>query len=152
MILNWIQTLFRIIPSKILIKRIENYHTHYLGKCSDEKLFWGYLTSSFNKAGQIEKNYVVLHLFNKKGVYLKTKYYISDTSNNKSNDVLFVKLEEFVKEIEPVKFCNIKVQLFKVEIDNLIFGLIPDKKYYTIDLEPHSTISFTPPWNGYYDT
>ena len=30
------------IPDKLPIARLEGYHTYYLGKCEDGRLFWGY--------------------------------------------------------------------------------------------------------------
>lgn len=37
------------IPDKLPIMRMEDYHTHHLGKCSDGRLFWGYDTFVFTK-------------------------------------------------------------------------------------------------------
>ena len=61
------------IPDKLPIARMEDYHTHFLGKASDERLFWGYQTFAFSKPfSEIEqgddwkkyrKEYAILHTF-----------------------------------------------------------------------------------------
>jgi len=159
--INWIYWLLKKIPSKIPIKRIEEYHTHYLGKCNNERLFWGYSTFAFIKdfsemQGQdlrlFRKEYAVVHLFKKDGRYLETKYWIAGLSIDLKGDETFIKLEEMVSELMPITYGNIKVELFSTIIDGITFGLIPDKKYLTVDLEPGNSISFPAPWNGEYDT
>jgi hypothetical protein len=61
-------------------------------------------------------------------------------------------LEEFIKELGTVVYKDIKVKPFQTIIDGHVFGLIPNKEYKAVDLEPSSTISFSWPWNGEYDT
>lgn len=149
--INWIYTLIRVVPKKIKIKRIQDYHTHYVGSCSNNNLFWGYITYHLNK-DHTKAHFAVVHFFAKNGNYLESKWHSAVGNDALTSNEIWLKLEELIKAIEPVKYHDITIRTFKTEIEGILFGLIPDKKFCTIDLEPSSTISFTPPWLGYYDT
>jgi hypothetical protein len=150
------------IPDTIPIKRIEDYHTHYVGITNDGIQFWGYETFCFSKPfgeiGQNEdwpkfrKEYLILHLFDKKGNHLDTKYYFAGTTSEIDNQDLTRKLNEMINELEEFQYSDIKVKPFKITIDGVDFGLIVNEEYETVDLEPSSTISFHEPWDGEYDT
>jgi formate hydrogenlyase regulatory protein HycA len=60
------------IPDKLPIIRMEDYHTHYLGKTSDGRLFWAYETFAFTKPyseivgedwQKFRNEYAILHHF-----------------------------------------------------------------------------------------
>ena len=146
------------IPKLIPIMRWEDYHTHYLGKTQDGKLFWGYETFVFPKGhptNELEnkrRDYIVLHVFDKTGTYLTTDYYFEGLIGETPSSVTEQKLEEMVAKLGNVVYCDIKVKLFQTEIDGFIFGLIPDEENEVVNLEPSSTISFSAPWDGEYDT
>jgi hypothetical protein len=145
------------IPRRILIKREKDYHTHYIGQTSDGRQFFGYeafvfpngfhTTSDWTKE---RKEYVVLFTFDKDGNFLTQKHCYLGTTAEVSDFVIQNKLEEFVNEIAPVKYGDIKIKPFKTNIDGHTFGLV--SKFLTVDLEPHSSISFHWPWDGEYDT
>jgi hypothetical protein len=146
-------------PNKIKISRMEDYHTHYLGKFEDGNLFFGYPTFTFDEHRNIEEDwrkyrneYVVLYLFSSDGKYLKTKYKsLGKAIDNQrlDNDE---KIEELLEEFGEYHFSDIEVEPFSLEIDGHQFGLIPDEETEFINLQPMSTISFYEPWDGEYDT
>lgn len=150
-----------ILPNKLPIARMEDYHTHYLGRGSEGKLFWGYETFVFEKTfPKIEKDnwkkyrreYAVFHTFDSDGNYLSTKYYFGGTTDVCDIEKLENQIEKWVAEFEEIEYCDIEIKLFQTEIDGYIFGLIPNEKDKSIDLQPSSTISFQEPWNGEYYT
>lgn len=147
-------------PEKIPIERIEDYHTHYLGKTETGIQFWGYLTFVWkvlpkDYKGDWKDNrneYAVLHLFDKEGNYMETKHWLGGTTNQVSDSVLYAKLEEMVSKLGEVSYEDIEVKLFQTIIDGVTFGLIPETEYGFIELEPNSTIAFSKPWDGSYST
>lgn len=153
--LNWLR---RGIPKKILNKREEDYHTHYIGKTQDGRQFFGYETFVFPKGvgshdwEQSREEYVVLYIFDKDGNYMTTNHWYAGRTTETVDSITRLKLEEMIHELGAVTYADIKVKPFQTIIDGHVFGLIPDKEMKTIDLEPGSTISFYWPWNGEYDT
>lgn len=150
-----------IIPDKLPIMRIEDYHTHYLGHISNGQLFWGYQTFAFTKPfsdleqsddwEKYKKEYVVVHTFEKDGSYLTTNYWYSltiDTNEKQLED----KLQEMVSELGDIDFQDIEIKIFQIQIDNVTFGLVADQESEMINLQPSSTISFQEPWDGEYYT
>ena len=57
-----------------------------------------------------------------------------------------------VKKLGKVKYMDISVELFEVEIDNHKFGLVADLESRCVNAQPSSTISFYEPWDGEYYT
>ena len=150
------------IPNKLPIMRMEDYHTHYLGKVADGRLFWGYQTFVFDKPyAEIQqsddwqkhrKEYALVHTFDKDGNYLTTKYWFAGLTKDINEQQLEDKLEELVTELGNIVFQDIEIKLFQLQIDNITFGLVVDKETEMINLQPSSTISFQEPWDGEYDT
>ena len=148
------------IPKRLPIEREEGSHTHYLGKCSDGRLFWAYDTFAFIKSidetrwwedPKIErKEYALLHTFDKDGNYLDTTYEIigpnSETTGKTPNDYL----EVLVKTLGTVVYKNIRIKLFETVIDGITFGLIPEEEDELIYLQPSRSVIFGEPWNGVY--
>jgi len=62
------------------------------------------------------------------------------------------KLDEMVTDLGKVKYMDIAVELFDVEIDNHKFGLIANLDSQCVQAQPSSTISFYEPWDGEYYT
>ena len=149
------------IPDKLPIMRMEDYHTHYLGKTSDGRLFWGYQTFAFTKQiseiqqGDDWKNYrrdyALLHTFDIEGNYLTTKHWsglVTEINEQQFED----KLQEMVSQLGDIEFQDIEIKLFQIQLDNLTFGLLVDQESKMINLQPSSTISFQEPWDGEYYT
>jgi len=59
-------------PEKLAIKRMKEYHTHYLGKFDKDKLFWGDVTFLIEEEGKnaIRIDYAVLYTFESNGKLL----------------------------------------------------------------------------------
>jgi hypothetical protein len=146
------------IPDLIPIERVEDYHTHYLGKTLDGTLFWGYTTFIFPEGyipGAWEskrREYAILHLFDKAGTYLKTDYWYAGITAQIQPNATDQKLEEMVAKLGEITFCDIRVKLFQTELDGFVFGLIADEENEAVNLEPSSTISFMEPWDGEYNS
>jgi hypothetical protein len=151
------------IPKKIRIERIERYHTHYLGKTHDAKLFWGYATFYYTKLyseiieakldyTDYRNEYAVLHIFNEIGQHLATKHVLVGTAKNVTDIDIFTKLEELIIELGEIAFDDIEVELFETEIDGITFGLLPNYEYGFVELQPNSTLAFGEPWDGSYST
>jgi hypothetical protein len=147
-----------MIPERIPIQRMENYHTHFLGKTEDGRQFFGYETFVFPNAipaAEREKNrkeYVVLHLFDEDGNHLTTNHWYAGTTSKTNNTVMREKLEEMINNLGKTEFCNIEIKLFQTTIDGVVFGLVRNDEYGSVELQPSSTISFQEPWDGEYYT
>jgi len=149
------------IPDKLPIMRMEDYHTHYLGKVADGQLFWGYQTFAFTKPySEIEqgddwkkyrKEYALVHTFDKDGNYLATKHF-SSFAREIDDQQLEDKLQEMVSELGDIDLQDIEIKIFQTQLDNIIFGLVVDEESEMINLQPSSTISFQEPWDGEYYT
>ena len=147
-------------PEKIPIERIEEYHTHYLGRTLDGLQFWGYITFVYTVLPKdvqgdwrdYRNEYAILHLFDKDGNHINTRHWLGGTTNQVSDILLYSKLEEMVLKLGEVEFCDIEAKLFTVIIDGVTFGLVPDTSYGFINLEPYATIAFGEPWDGSYST
>jgi hypothetical protein len=66
--------------------------------------------------------------------------------------VIREKLEEMIKKLGKTEFCDIEVKPFQTTIDGVVFGLVPNDEYGSVDLQPSSTISFQEPWDGEHYT
>lgn len=145
------------IPKRIRINRMIDYHTHFIGKFDNGKQFFGYEHFVFepNKDHQLENRheYIVLYLFNEQGDLTSYKYWYAGKSTE-LNCKTETKLNEFIKELGQIRYCDIHVKPFKLEIDSYTFGLIAfdDPDYERVELHPSNTIAFSEPWNGEYET
>ena len=147
------------VPQRIPIMRMEDYHTHYLGKTNDGKLFFGSETFANKKPhwevkpelqSQNRIDLAILYLFDKKGRFIESKHWSTDLDNERQNTTK--KLEELITNLGQVTFCNIEVETFEISIDGIKCGLIPNEESESIDLYPSNTISFQKPWDGEYYT
>jgi hypothetical protein len=145
-------------PELITINREEDYHTHYLGETEDGRLFFGYSTFAFpngysNEDWQKERlEYAVVYLFDKSGNYIENLNKFVGKTNDNSAGKSDESLELLMKKLGKVSYTNIKVKPFSIIIDEIKFGLIPNNETEMIELEPSSTIAFSEPWLGEYDT
>jgi hypothetical protein len=149
-------------PEKLPIERTEDYHTHYLGLYSGNRLFWGYETFFFpsRTVGREDwqnyrRDYVILHLFDRQGNHLETRSEFLGTAAESDAQASSEKLEQWVNDLGEVQYADIEVKLFQVYIDGVVFGLVPnteDEDNPSIELAPSSTIAFFEPWDGSYYT
>lgn len=150
------------IPSLIPVERIEDYHTHYIGKCADGRQFWGReRVWTFSKPGLPHtdpafklnrQEYVLLNIFDAEGNLIDTK--ANHAGNSSTADLMEMaeQLEGWIAELGGITYCDIAVKLHQVEIDGFTFGLVADHDNECICLKPGCSISFTAPWNGSYET
>lgn len=146
-------------PKKIPVERIEDDHTHYIGKYENGNQFWGYETFLFTEIpvpegedwAKYRREYAVLYLFDEEGNFKEAKYYFAGKSNSLKADTT-EKLEEMVSQLGEAEYCSIEIKPFEIEIDGFKFGLIPNDALEVIELQPSSTIAFTEPWDGEYYT
>jgi len=148
-----------IFPEKIPVERMEDYHTHHIGKYENGNQFWGYETFVFTERPipegedweKYRREYAVLYLFDNEGSFKEAKYEYAGTTNSlkfNTND----KIEEMVSELGEIEYCDIEIKLFEIEIEGFKFGLVPNEEAEMIELQPSSTISFEEPWDGEYYT
>lgn len=147
-------------PEKIPVERLEDYHTHYIGKYEGEYQFWGYETFVFSKSiTEIEgkewkkyrREYAVLYLFDKDGNFNDVKYEFAGTTDSLNFDTS-IKIQEMISKLGEIDYCNIEIKPFETEIDGFTFGLIPNHDSMMIELQPSNTIAFSEPWDGEYHT
>ncbi|GAO41404.1 hypothetical protein [Flavihumibacter petaseus] len=152
--------LARQFPDKIPIERIENYHTHHLGRTADGRQFFGYVTHVYSilpkdvsgDPDDYRNEYAILHLFDQDGNHLETKHWLGGTTKQVTDRMMFAHLAGMVEALGEIHYGNIIVRLFETEIDGVTFGLIPETQFGFIELQPNSTIAFAAPWDGSYDT
>ena len=144
-------------PEKIPIERMEDYHTHHIGKYESGNQFFGYGTFVFSEKPipenweKYRREYAVLYLFDKEGNFKEVKYEFAGTSDSLKFDTE-EKIEEMISKLGEIEYCNIEIKPFEIEIDNFKFGLIPNKESQMIELQPSNTIAFSEPWDGEYWT
>jgi hypothetical protein len=132
------------LPEKLPIARMEDYHTHYLGKTIDRRVFWGYETFAYsprfaeikdNNPWKYRSDYAILHLFDPEGFYQSSKAFTYGKGILPQGNVLEDKLQEWVSELGDVAYCDIEIRLFSTIIDGITFGLIPNSEFCMIDLD-----------------
>jgi len=139
-------------PPKLLpINRMKKYHTHYLGKYDKDKLFWGSTEFTFKTQNEkeIRVEYAILYLFDENGKFQDCKYWKEEIKNP---DDVWYKLDEMVQQLDEVKYCNIKIEIFKTIIDGIEFGLRLDEEDKGVYTMPGSGLAFYEPWDGEYYT
>ena len=147
-----------MIPERIPIQRMEDYHTHFLGKTGDGRQFFGYETFVFPKPmpasdwKKHRKEYVVLYIFDKEGNHLLTNHWYAGTTLEADESAIRKRLVQMIDELEGIEFCDIEVKPFQTIIDGVVFGLVPDDEHKTVELQPSSTISFQEPRDGEFYT
>ncbi|HZY83142.1 MAG TPA: hypothetical protein VFE50_26665 [Cyclobacteriaceae bacterium] len=146
------------IPKKIPIQRMEDYHTHYIGKIADGRQFFGYESFVFpsgvpaNEWQSQRKEYVVLYIFDSDGNHLETLHWFAGTTAEQSQGATTQWLEKKISELGDFEYTDINVKPFQTIIDGVVFGLVPNEEYEVVELEPGSAIAFHEPWDGEYDT
>src|SRR5688500_10913950 len=114
------------LPEKLPIRRMEDLHTRYSGKCADGRQFWGYYTFVFPESWEewkganwqsVRREYVLLHLFDENGSYLTTNYFFAGTTDQADHQLMLTKLKEWIGQLGGVTFTDIEVKLFQTTID-----------------------------------
>ena len=151
------------VPKTIKVAREEGYHTDRIGKSLDGNQFMGFVTATLPtplpKKWQSHKRwYAVLHTFDKNGKHLNTEAWFAGTTASGEREAVEkaqAKLDQMIAALGKVKYGNVKVGLFRVQIDGHTFGLVdasePDEGYESIHLLPND-LAFFEPWDGTYDT
>jgi len=154
------------VPTTIKITREEGYHTDTIGKCSDGRQFLAFVVASLPleklrapDGWQKHKQWhAVLHTFDRIGKHLNTEVWTAGTTANGERQVIErarARLSEMLAALGSVKYGDVKVSLFRVEVGGREFGLVdasePDEDYESIHLLPND-LAFFEPWDGTYDT
>jgi hypothetical protein len=146
-------------PAKIPVTRMEDDHTHYIGKYAEGNQFWACDSFVFTQRPVPEgenwenyrREYALLYLFDKDGNLLNAAHHFAGTTNDIQFDITS-KIEEMISELGEYEFCDIEVKPFSIKIDGYTFGLIPNESSEMIELQPGNTIAFGEPWDGEYWT
>lgn len=132
-----------MLPEKILIKREEDYHTHFIGKYGNGLTFIGF--PFFGGLSQT-RPLAVLHLLDAEGSLVTSEIWEKEKMNEAEAE-----LNKAIQNLPNSKFCDVKTRMFKVELNGLTFGFRPREDGECIEYQPYG-LAFFPPWNGLYDT
>ena len=132
-----------MLPSKILVKREEESHTHYIGKYDDNLIFIGF--PFFGGLSQT-RPLAVLHLLDSDGKLVSSKIWEREKMYEAEGD-----LKKAIQNLPNAKFCDIETHTFDVELNGLTFGFIPRRDGGCIEYKPYG-LAFFPPWDGYCET
>jgi formate hydrogenlyase regulatory protein HycA len=151
------------VPRILRILREEGYHTDQIGNYGAGNQFVGFVTATLPTPlpddWQVHKRwYAVLHTFDATGNHLNTEVsYAGTTASGERQAVerAEARLGEMIAALGKVRYGDVKVGLFQVQIDGHTFGLVdasePDEGYESIHLLPND-LAFFAPWDGTYDT
>lgn len=160
------------IPERIPVSREGGNYSSCMGFYSldvDDNQFWGRVVASSGRTPKppnadwrpYKRWYAVLHRFDGWGKHLGTEHWFAGATADGESEVCAranTKLDEMVAALGPVEYADIEIELFLVEIDNGVFGMVdvsaPEEGpefAERVAMEPGNLL-FTPPWNGYYCT
>ncbi|WP_203692582.1 hypothetical protein [Catellatospora coxensis] len=154
------------LPEVIPIKYEPGYRTDRIGRYAGGQ-FFADVTGAYREGAvlgddwrQEQRIYAVLHRFD-------------DTGQHLGSDVLFAGVRAdgdaveradqtvtgWLSDIGPVTFCDIAIRPFRVDVDEVVFGLIDEtsddpeqsRSGPWAELYPQR-LGFHEPWNGEYDT
>jgi hypothetical protein len=161
-----------MIPKAIPVNREEGYHTHNIGSYGKNSKFMGFVVANLEKYSEndwqkYKKWYAVLYVFNEDGALKDYKIkYFGTTAEGERHVVekANAQLSDWLADLPSKKFGNISIQPFKIDFENVKFGLYsaeeigyydpkkdPQELKYHIHLLPNDLV-FYPPWTGDYDT
>jgi formate hydrogenlyase regulatory protein HycA len=135
----------------------------------DDNQFWGRVVVTFCGVPEpppddwepYRRWSAVLHKFDGWGKHLGTELWsasVTADGDRAAYERASAKLDEMVAALGPVEYGDIEIELFEVEIDGEVFGLIdvsaPDEgPEFAERVEMHpGGLLFYPPWDGNYDT
>ena len=159
------------IPQRIPVSRKGGNYSSCMGFYSldvDDNEFWGQVVANSSRPPEPrpanwcpEKRwYAVLHKFDCSGRHIGTDHWFAGVDRPWGDAIerANAKLDEMVAALGPVEFADIEIELFQIEIDGGVFGLVdvsepeegPDFAE-RVEMWPGGLL-FYPPWNGNYDT
>lgn len=157
------------VPDLIPVKRHLHEHsgTKYIGQYAKGNQFWGRVVADFRAPSSDadasddwesrKRWYAILHKFDSNGNHLGTDYKFTGTTADGEVDVWDLAkshMDNFISSLGPVRYGDISIKLFKVEIDGTAFGMIDTSTEEwgdAVTMEPGDLV-FNPPWDGQYDT
>ncbi len=153
-----------MVPERILIVREKGYHTDQIGQYGNGNQLMAFVVATVPRIGESKYRglqprwYAVLHTFDRVGSHLDTQTWFAGTTTEGERGAIEraeAKLEEMLKQLGPIRFKDVKIKLFQVEVDGQTFGLVdasePEAEYESIHLLPND-LAFFEPWDGLYDT
>lgn len=161
-----------MFPKQIPIKRKEKFYTHHVGAYAGGGQFMGFVVADIAESAggswQEQKRwYSVLYKFDDAGALVEHLAEFHGTSAEGEDEVVaraLERLEQWLAELEGLRYCSVNIQLFRVEIDGRRFGLLTaeevgyfdpdeddDELRWRVHLWPNDLV-FYPPWTGEYDT
>ncbi len=166
-------------PPKQLVIPYDDYHGKYVGRTSSGKQFFITTPFLFDMSGGSGREFVAFYLFDSTGVLIdavidelgtradligESAAQILPGNLAQANESSQAVIDTHIKNLgEEVVYENITVQLFRLEKNGVVFGLVPDDdENYDKDmgedempcviLEPGNYMAFMYPWEGEYDT
>ena len=127
-------------PEKIPVRLMEDLHTATIGRCAYGTQFM------LNEFTDGSTEVVILYHFDSDGNYLRHK--LAQT-NQTNAEAAKSKLMDNIKDHE---LCDISVRPFEISVDGKVYGLVVSPNGESVNLQPHSQISFMEPWDGEYYT
>ena len=139
------------VPDKILIERIEGYHTHHIGKYENGNQFLGWVYRLFVKPKKYNgdwpnhtKEYIVLFIFDVEGNLLENKIEYSGTSSKVNYSKQTERLESIIDQRGNYIYTDIFVKLFTLELENQECGLVYYPETESVIMMPGNNMSFCP--------
>ena len=155
------------IPDKIKISFLEDYHTENVGRYGEGNQYMAFVVATLpeilGRDWRHEKRwYAVLHTFDEDGKHLTTEARFAGVPADGEDQVgerACGWVTEMLAGLERITREDIEVQLFSVQVDGQLFGLVDSSHiseedgsiYETVTLMPNDFV-FNPPWDGDYDT
>ena len=152
------------IPELIPIVHEPDYRTSTIGRY-DGGQFFAWITGAFPPGTKIgpdwgdhKRWYAVIHRFDRDGTHIGSDAFCPGTGTNPGySAAIKAKLAEWLDALPGRKYCDIAIRPFQIEVDGIVFGLVPDRP--TKDGgEPKGAefypgmLGFHEPWDGSYDT
>lgn len=137
-------------PPELVTIEYDDYHAKYIGRTAAGVQFFS--PPIFVPGGD---EFVVLFLFNESGDLIESK--IENFGGRSTYDVEKARAlrAEWLAQLEPFQFQDIRVKPFFVEHSGELLGMIPVKwdNYWGVHVLPGDVMAFHEPWDsGIYDT
>lgn len=156
----------RRLPDVIPIKHEPDYRTSLIGRCPAGQ-FFADITSAYQEGVRPGDNwreqqriYAMLHRFDDDGQHAGSDIFFAGVSADSESVPRAERvLSGWIKEIGPVTFGDIAIRPFRVDFDNVLFGLVDESDEDLenghggpwAELYPQN-LGFHEPWDGEYDT
>ena len=141
------------VPEKIhLIPDIWNIRN--VGRLQDGKLFW--VDSQLDPANGVTTDFVCTFVFDSDGHLAEHSIDRIGARGTYPDGSVAAAVRKHLAALGDHTIADIRVRLFRVEDDGIVFGLIPRQTQngeWRVEFMPGNTLSFYPPWEaGAYDT